>query len=521
MRGTAINKEGKLEKNQKVMEGDCVFPFKYQWKEHNNCTDTDKGEICATSVTDRGTLKTYGYCNKTSLKKSTKKKALTIHKTRKKRKLKIVDKFPTRSKSKSSSKPSADKYKSKPSTDIDNTNNTNIKILSKGKVMNKTVKNTQSLVEAKETIKKNTKKNGSYKDDINRFKNDGLDALKLLSEKQIATMLSEASTAYYNEIPIMTDNEFDIVKEYVEEKFPKNKVLEQIGAPIQEKNKVKLPYNMPSMDKIKPDTDALPKWKAKYAGPYILSAKLDGISAMYSTENKKRKLYTRGNGSVGQDISHLIPYLKLPSTDDITIRGELIMKKSVFSQKYENNFSNSRNLVAGIVGKKKIDQKRLQDIDFVAYEVIKPVLKPSQQMSFLKDQQVITVVNEERQDIDNSTLSEVLIDWRENYKYTIDGVIVTNDQIYSRTNKNPEYGFAFKMVLSDQVAEAKVVNVLWSPSKDGYLKPRIQIEPVVLGGAKIEYATAFNAAFVEDNKLGIGAVVTLVCSGTSRKSQDA
>ena len=513
MRGTAINKEGKLEKNQKVMEGDCVFPFKYQWKEHNNCTDTDKGEICATSVTDRGTLKTYGYCNKTSLKKSTKKKALTIHKTRKKRKLKIVDKFPTRSKSKSSSKPSADKYKSKPSTDIDNTNNTNIKILSKGKVMNKTVKNTQSLVEAKETIKKNTKKNGSYKDDINRFKNDGLDALKLLSEKQIATMLSEASTAYYNEIPIMTDNEFDIVKEYVEEKFPKNKVLEQIGAPIQEKNKVKLPYNMPSMDKIKPDTDALPKWKAKYAGPYILSAKLDGISAMYSTENKKRKLYTRGNGSVGQDISHLIPYLKLPSTDDITIRGELIMKKSVFSQKYENDFSNSRNLVAGIVGKKKIDQKRLQDIDFVAYEVIKPVLKPSQQMSFLKDQQVITVVNEERQDIDNSTLSEVLIDWRENYKYTIDGVIVTNDQIYSRTNKNPEYGFAFKMVLSDQVAEAKVVNVLWSPSKDGYLKPRIQIEPVVLGGAKIEYATAFNAAFVEDNKLGIGAVVTLVRSG--------
>ena len=76
-----------------------------------------------------------------------------------------------------------------------------------------------------------------------------------------------------------------------------------------------------------------------------------------------------------------------------------------------------------------------------------------------------------------------------------------------------DHGFAFKMVLSDQLAEAKVVNVLWSPSKDGYLKPRIQIEPVVLGGAKIEYATAFNAAFVEDNKLGIGALVKLVRSG--------
>ena len=57
------------------------------------------------------------------------------------------------------------------------------------------------------------------------------------------------------------------------------------------------------------------------------------------------------------------------------------------------------------------------------------------------------------------------------------------------------------------------MNVLWSPSKDGYLKPRIQIEPVVLGGAKIEYATAFNAAFVEEKKLGIGSLVKLVRSG--------
>ena len=55
------------------------------------------------------------------------------------------------------------------------------------------------------------------------------------------------------------------------------------------------------------------------------------------------------------------------------------------------------------------------------------------------------------------------------------------------------------MVISDQVAEAKVVDVLWSPSKDGLLKPRIRIEPIHLGGVKIEYATAFNAGFVEQH----------------------
>ena len=298
-------------------------------------------------------------------------------------------------------------------------------------------------------------KKGNYKDHIADFKTNGLDTLKLLSEKQLATIIDEASKAYYNETPLMSDNEFDIVKEYMENKHPKNKILKQIGAPVHEKNKVKLPYNMPSMDKIKPDTDALPKWKAKYAGPYILSAKLDGISGMYSTENNEQRLYTRGNGTVGQDISHLIPYLKLPPTPDVTIRGELIMKKSVFLEKYEGKFSNSRNLVAGIIGQKKIEPEKFKDVDFVAYEVIKPSLKPSEQMDFLEKENVITVIHDEKQDIDNSMLSDILLDWRENYKYTIDGVIVTNDKIYSRTSKNPEHGFAFKMVISDQVAEAK------------------------------------------------------------------
>ena len=354
-----------------------------------------------------------------------------------------------------------------------------------------------------------------FKEHITEFKKNGIDTLKILTEKQMETMLDEAQKAYYNnpENSLLTDNEYDIIKEYMEKKYPKNKVLDQIGAPIQDKNKIKLPYFMASMDKIKPDTNALQKWKDKYSGPYVLSAKLDGISGLYSTENNEQKLYTRGNGEVGQDISHLIPFLKLPTNSDITIRGELIMKKSTFIEKYKDQFSNSRNLVSGLVNQKKMEPEKFKDVDFVAYEVIKPSLKPSEQMKFLEDEEVDEVINETKKNIDNSILSEILVDWRENYEYTIDGVIVENDEIYKRTEENPKHAFAFKMVLSDQIAEAKVLNVLWAPSKDGYLKPRIQIEPVVLGGAKIEYATAFNAAFVEDNKIGIGAVVKLVRSG--------
>jgi NAD-dependent DNA ligase len=110
-------------------------------------------------------------------------------------------------------------------------------------------------------------------------------------------------------------------------------------------------------------------------------------------------------------------------------------------------------------------------------------------------------------------LSEVLVMWRDTYEYEIDGVIVNHDKIYPRKSGNPDHAFAFKMILSDQMAEAKVVDVIWSISKDGFLKPKIRIEPIELGGVTIEYATAFNAAFVEEKNLGIGAVVKIIRSG--------
>jgi NAD-dependent DNA ligase len=113
----------------------------------------------------------------------------------------------------------------------------------------------------------------------------------------------------------------------------------------------------------------------------------------------------------------------------------------------------------------------------------------------------------------NDMLSDILIKWRKEYIYEIDGIIVTDDKLYPRKSGNPEHSFAFKMVLSDQMAEAKVVDVIWNASKDGYLKPRVRIEPIHLGGVTIEYATGFNAAFIENNKVGIGSLVEIIRSG--------
>jgi len=358
------------------------------------------------------------------------------------------------------------------------------------------------------TIENNT---NDTKKIIENFKNNGITFLNNLNESQLSSVIKEANDAYYNNTQLLTDNEYDIIKEFIELKFPQNITVKQIGAPVT-KNKSILPYKMASMNKIKPDTNALAIWMLKYKGPYVLSCKLDGVSGLYTTEGPTAKLYTRGDGTIGQDISHLIPYLKLPQEKNIVIRGEFIIPKKIFETKYKTIFANPRNMVAGLINQKTVNES-VADINFVAYEVIKPIQNPSQQFSYLTSLNTETVLHGSHSTLTNELLSQTLIEWRQKYVYEIDGIIVTDDNIYKREDGNPEHSFAFKMVLTEQITEAKVIDVIWTPSKDGYLKPRVQIEPIQLGGVCIEYATGFNAAFIYENKIGVGAVIEIIRSG--------
>jgi NAD-dependent DNA ligase len=143
-------------------------------------------------------------------------------------------------------------------------------------------------------------------------------------------------------------------------------------------------------------------------------------------------------------------------------------------------------------------------------------LKPSEQFNKLIDLNVITVKNIQGlnyAELTNDYLSNKLIEFRTTYEYSIDGIICIDDNLHERKSKNPEHAFAFKMVLTDQTIEAKVLDVLWSVSKDGLIKPRVQFEPVTIGGVTITYATGINARFIVDNNIGLGALVSLTRSG--------
>lgn len=352
---------------------------------------------------------------------------------------------------------------------------------------------------------------------IKSFKKNGETLLNKLNENQVENVIVFADEQYYNKNkPVMSDEEYDVLREWAVDKFPKNKIINQGHEGINLiacKEKVKLPYFLGSMDKIKPDTKVLNNWLKKYKDNFVISAKLDGMSALYLNEDGTDKLFTRGCGNYGFDISHLIPYVKLPKMNEKVVRGELIISKKNF-KKFDKEYSNERSFAAAMVNGKKLEKNKVKFLDFVAYEVIKPEMKPSNQYKFLKLQKFITVIHLEIKNVDQDILSEYLTKWREKYDYIIDGVICVHNKIYPRKEKgNPSHAFAFKKVLTDQIVESKVIDVIWSKTQYGYVKPKIKMQPVKIGGVKIQYATAHNAKYIKDNNIGIGSVIQVVRSG--------
>jgi len=344
-----------------------------------------------------------------------------------------------------------------------------------------------------------------------------------LDSKKLEKILRDLSSEYYNKgISLVSDEIFDYLKETLQELDPLNDYLNEIGATENEKEKVKLPYPMGSLDKIKPSTNELEKWKKRYKGPYVISDKLDGISAQLYITKKENKLYTRGDGEYGQDISYLVEYLfdvsKFPKDNlPISIRGELILSKKNF-EKVKDKFKNARNAVAGYVNSKKIDKTLSELVEFIGYTVIQPTLNQEKQMKFLKGFKSLEKVVEYKvvkdKELTNDILSKYLEQRRKNSDYEVDGIVVyDSSDSYDHTSGNPSHGFAFKSILSDQYAEVLVIDVLWDASMDGYLKPRVQINPINLVGVTITYATAFHAKFVEENKLGPGSVIKIIRSG--------
>ena len=330
----------------------------------------------------------------------------------------------------------------------------------------------------------------------------------------LTKLIKLADNIYYNQDnEIMTDQEYDFLKDELEKRKPNHKLLSKIGSKTHSKNKVKLPYHMGSMDKIKPGKELIQKWIKKYTGPYVYSDKLDGTSGLLVLPDNK--LYTRGNGTIGTDISSIIKYIKgIPNYNKkYVVRGEFIISKKDFS-KFKDKYCNSRAMINGLINKKKANVNELKYINFVAYELVYPEYNISKQFSDLKKNKFNVVFNKKIKKLNDDILSNILKDRKSNSNYDIDGIIVMDDNKHKRNSSgNPKYAFAFKDILEDQITKAEILKVEWRISKDRLLKPRVHLKPVKLCGITIKHVTGHNAKFIKNNGIGKGAIIKLIRSG--------
>lgn len=345
------------------------------------------------------------------------------------------------------------------------------------------------------------------------------------SEEDLVELIQQLNYYYYNKgTSKVSDDTYDVIRNELIKRNKNHPLLNHVGAVVKNENarKETLPVYMGSMDKLKDvNENTLENFKKKQStDSYIISDKLDGVSALLYIDESNTKLYSRGNGKIGQNISHLIPFIKSLSNfikyrQNIIVRGELIINKTNF-EKVKDKGANARNMVAGLVNAKKPDLSILKLVEFCAYELIADKTKPQDQLEKLIREGFNVVhyqkVNTTGVTIEN--LSNILVTRRAQSSYEIDGIIVASNTHYSQiSDKNPTHAFAFKSILTQEVAEVVVTNVEWNISKDGYFIPVVEIEPVQLSGVWIRRATGFNGEFIEKNKIGVGSRVLVIRSG--------
>jgi len=344
----------------------------------------------------------------------------------------------------------------------------------------------------------------------------------------IYNQLKNADTDYYfNGKSKLNDYEYDkLLKEYNDTHIEDYK-------PYYRNYIGKLPIHMGSINKIKHDNmnkksinERLNKWKS-FTNEYIISSKLDGVSALLSiNEHNDMKLYNRN----GKNITWILDYIKLPKIIKCSLmyRGELIIKKSIFNgmnNKLDKNnkYKNARNFVSGLLNTNKdnIDKNQLKLVDFVLYEIIdtklKNQIKPINQFKSLNNFMFLTpiynIINSN--DICEKYLNDHLNKNINLSQYDIDGIVIIKNIQYNRDDidikGNPKYSIAYKVDKPGK--ETYVIDIIWTNQKNGRIVPTILFEEIQFKDSIVKKVNGNNGKFIIDNMINKGSKILITMGG--------
>jgi DNA ligase (NAD+) len=354
--------------------------------------------------------------------------------------------------------------------------------------------------------------------------------------------------------PEISDEAYDsLVKELeeIERMYPKLKVgkspTERVGGEVLEAFvKVSHKNRQWSFDDVF-DFEELKKWEEKVKNflrklgleserlEYCCELKIDGLKVILTYEYGKLVLgATRGNGTIGEDVTHNIKTIKtipLRLAEDISLTavgeawiGQKDLEKinALRKEKGEPVYANTRNLAAGSL--RQLDAKMtaerklnsyIYDIDSLNVSLPKT---QEEELRFLK--KVGFQVNPHFAVFDNiediEKFYQSFSKKRHDLDYGLDGIVI---KINSRkiqealgyTGKSPRWGVAYKFP-AEQVTTI-VEDIVLQVGRTGVLTPVAHLRPVVVAGSTVSRATLHNEDEIRRLDVRIGDTVILQKAG--------
>jgi DNA ligase (NAD+) len=321
-----------------------------------------------------------------------------------------------------------------------------------------------------------------------------------------------ARTAEYNAgNPTISDKEWDA------KYFQLQELEEKTGHRFPDSPTQHIEYQI--MDKLNKFTHKIPmrslaKTKSveevdKYFGDdYVGMVKMDGLSVSLTyKEGRLVSAATRGNGEVGEDITHNARVISnIPQTInaelEVIINGEIICPIDVFEENFASDYKNPRNFAAGsirLLDSKECDTRKLK---FVAWDCV----YGTNFDTLVERLSLLSLLGFDVVPWRKKLLStQLVIDWlkieADKNKYPLDGIVFRFDNIahgdsLGNTAHHPNHSLAFKFV--DESVETYLRNIEYEPSRNGVLTPIAIFEPVELEGSIVSRASLHNLSIMAE-----------------------
>jgi len=345
------------------------------------------------------------------------------------------------------------------------------------------------------------------------------------------------SDLYYNQDQTqLSDAEFDRLWDELKALEPNHPQLNIVGSDVDPGTvKVEHMFSMSSLDKATSDEEInhFVNETALGASRFLSQPKLDG-SAL-SLEYRKGRLVraaTRGSGERGEDVTRNARRVEnvpesLGVEIDVHVRGEVVMRKTMFEKKYREISPNPRNLAAGALRQKKAEGKaKAEDLVFQAYDAKFPDASKRHHDSisppdFEQDSDVLVWLSKtagiepapwQVHDFDGAaqaiqSMCAETRKWaqqRDDYQFEIDGVVFKVDtlqrrELLGKTAHHPRWALAWKFPPEEAVSV--LLGVTWQTGRTGAVTPVAKIAPQMVGGVTVENTTLHNVGEVQ--RLGI------------------